>query len=87
MKEQKCRQREAAARRPHWVMKKTFEPPKTTDSGYGGRIAAKSGGGGEGGRADGQPPLKKLRRQDKTLRPSWEAKKGMKEKGSTAIMP
>ena len=83
MKEEKRRQREAAARHPHWVMKKAFEPPKTTDSGYGGRIAAKSGGG-EGGRADGKPPLKKLRRQDKTLHPSWETKK---EKESTAIMP
>ena len=42
--------------------------------------------GGEGGRADGQPPLKKLRRQDKTLHSSWEAKNRMKEKESTAIM-
>ena len=66
MKEEKHRQREAAARRPHCVVKKAFESPKTTDSGYGGRIGAKSGGGGEGGRADGQPPLK-LRRRDKTL--------------------
>ena len=36
MKEQR-HQREAAARRPHLVMKKAFEPPKTTDSGHGGQ--------------------------------------------------
>ena len=70
-KEEKRRQREAAARRPHCVVKRAFESPKPTDSGYGGRIGAKSGGGGEGGRADGQPP----------------SKKRMKEKESTAMPP
>ena len=50
--------------------KKVFAPPKQTDSGYGGRITAKSGG-----RADGQPPLKKSRREDKALHPPWQAKK------------
>ena len=72
MKKEKHRQRETAARRPQWAMEKAFEPPKTTDSGYGGRIAAKFGGGGGGGRADGKSPSKKLRWQEKTLYPSWE---------------
>ena len=58
---------------------KVFAPPKQTDSGYGGRIAAKSGGG-----ADGQPPLKKPRREDKTLHPSWQAKKKMEESAATS---
>jgi hypothetical protein len=91
IKEEKRRQREAAAKRPHWATKKAFEPPRRTDSGYEGRIAAKSGGGGgtrgEGERVDGQPPLKKPRREDKALHPSWEAKKRMKEKESAAIVP
>ena len=86
VKEERRRQREAAAKRPHWATKKVFEPPRNTDSGYGGRITAKSGGGG-GERVDGQPPLKKPRREDKALHPSWEAKKRMKEKESAAIIP
>ena len=87
MKEEKGRQREAAAKRPHWATKKVFEPPRQTDSGYGGRVAAKSGGAGGDERVDGQPPLKKPRRGDKAPHPSWEAKKRMKEKESAAIMP
>lgn len=87
IKEEKHRQREAAAKRPHWATKKVFEPPTKTDSGYGGRIAAKSGSGGGGERVDSQPPLKKPRREDKALHPSWEAKKRMKEKESAAIIP
>ncbi|KAF9648027.1 Bud-site selection protein [Thelephora ganbajun] len=87
VKEEKRRQREATAKRPHWATKKVFEPPKQTDSGYGGRIAVKSGGGSGGGRMDGQPLLKKPRREDKALHPSWEAKKKMKEKESAAIIP
>ena len=58
--------------------KKVFAPPKQTDSGYGGRITAKSGGG-----VDGQPWLKKPRREDKTLHPSWQAKEKMKESAAT----
>ena len=85
MKEEKHRRREAAARRTHWAMKKAFEPPKTTDSGHGDRTAAKFSGGGEGGRVDGQPSLKELRREDKSLHPSWEAKKRMKEKEPATI--
>lgn len=80
-KEEKRRQREAAAKRPHWAAKKAFEPPKQTDSGYGGRNAAKSAGG------DGKPPLKKPRLEEKPLHPSWEAKKKVKEKESAAIVP
>jgi len=83
VKEEKRRQRETAVRRPHWATKKAFEPPKQADSGYGGRIAAKSGGG----RMDGQPPLKKPRREDRSLHPSWEAKKKMKQRESAAIIP
>jgi len=86
IKEEKRRQREVAAKRPRWATKKVFEPPKRTDTGYGGRAAAKSGGGG-GGRVEGQPLSKKPRREDKTLHPSWEAKKKMKEKESAAIIP
>ena len=85
VKEEKGRQREAAAKRPHWATKRVFEPPRQTDSGYGGRIAAKTGGGDK--RVGGQPPLKKPRREDKALHPSWEAKKRMKEKESAAIIP
>ena len=82
VKDEKRRQRDAGIKRPQWAVKKAFAPPKQTDSGYGGRIAAKSGGG-----ADGQPPLKKSRREDKALHPSWQAKKKMKEKESAAIIP
>ena len=53
IKEEKRLQREAVVRRPRWAVKKAFEPPKQTDSGYKGRFAAKPGGG----RVDGQPPL------------------------------
>ena len=38
-------------------------------------------------RGDEQPPLKKPRREDKALHPSWEAKKRMKEKEPAAIIP
>ena len=38
-------------------------------------------------RGDEQAPLKKLRREDKALHPSWEAKKRMKEKEPAAIIP
>ena len=86
MKEEKRRRREATARRPHWATKKTFEPPKQTDAGYGGRITAKTDGGGEGGRMDGHS-LKKPRREEKSLHPSWEAKKKMKERESAAMVP
>ena len=85
IKKERRRQREVAAKRPHWAAK-VFEPPKRTDSGYGGRVATKSGGAG-GGKMDGQPPLKKPRREDKPLHPSWEAKKKMKQKESAAIIP
>jgi len=85
--EEKRRKRQAGVRRPEWATKDTFEPPKQTDSGYGGRVAARSGRGGEGGRVDGQLSLKKPRREDKALHPSWEAKKRMKEKESAAIVP
>lgn len=84
IKEEKRRQREAAAKRPRWATKRAFEPPKQTDSGYGGRTTAKSG---VGGRGDGQSPLKKSRREDKPLHPSWEAKRKMKKKESAAIIP
>jgi hypothetical protein len=84
IKEEKRHKREAVAKRPHWAAKKAFEPPKQTDSGYGGRIDAKSGGGG---RVDGIPPPKKPRREDQPLHPSWEAKKNMKKKESAAIIP
>jgi len=87
VKEEKRRKREAATKRPHWATRNTFEPPKQTDSGYGGRIVARSGRGGEAGRVDGQSSLKKPRREDKALHPSWEAKKRMKEKESAAIVP
>ena len=53
-----------------------------TDSGYGGRVAAKSGG-----EADGQPPLKEPRREDKSLHPSWQAKEKMKEESAATIPP
>ena len=53
MKEEKHRQREAAAKCPHWVTKRVFEPPRRTDSGYGGRMAAKSSGGSGRGRERG----------------------------------
>jgi hypothetical protein len=79
---EKRRQREAAAKRPRWATKKPFERSKQTDSGYGGRTAAKSGGG----RGDRQSPLKKSRREDEPLRPSWEAKKKLKRE-SAAITP
>lgn len=62
-------------------------PPKQTDSGYQGRITAKSGVAGGSGSVHGQPPLKKLRREERSLHPSWEAKKRMKEKESAAIIP
>ena len=62
--------------------KKVFAPPKQTDSGYGGRIAAKSGGG-----VDGQPRLKKPRREDNALHPSWQVKKKMKEESAVTIPP
>ena len=84
IKEEKRRQREATAKRPRWATKRVFEPPKQRDSGYGGRIATKTGGGG---REDGQPPLKKQRPEDKPLHPSWEAKKKMKKRESAAIIP
>ena len=52
-------------------------------------MAAKSSGGsGRGrGRGDEQVPLKKLRREDKALHPSWEAKKSMEEKERAARIP
>jgi hypothetical protein len=81
IKEEKRSQREAAPKRPHWAAKKAFEPPKQTDSGYGGRITAKSAGD------NGKPPLKKPRGEEKPLHPSWEAKKKVKEKESAAIVP
>lgn len=87
IKEEKRRQREAASKRPHWATKKAFEPPKQTDSGYGGRTAAKSGGVDGDRRIDGQPPPKKPRREDRPLHPSWEAKKQLKKKESAAIVP
>ena len=62
--------------------KKAFAPPKQTNSRYGGRIAARSGGG-----VDGQPLLKKSGREDKALHPSWQAKKKTKEMESAAIIP
>jgi len=77
IREEKRRQREAAPKRPPWAAKRAFEPPKQTDSGYGGRS----------GRVDGQPLQNKPRREDKGLHPSWEAKKKMKEKQSAAIIP
>ena len=81
VKEEKRRQREALAKRPRWATKKAFEPPKQTDSGYGGRMNAKTNGGDGGG----EPPLKRARRDDKPLHPSWEAKKKMK--GKATIVP
>ena len=65
IKDEKHRQQGAATKRPHWAVKKAFAPPKQTDSGYGGRIATRSGDG-----VDGQPPLRKPRREDKALHPS-----------------
>ena len=51
-------------------------------------VAKSSGGSGRGReRGDGRPPLKKPRRDDKALHPSWEAKKKMKEKEPAAIIP
>lgn len=87
IKEEKYRQREAAAKRPHWAAKKVFMPPKQTDSGYQGRIAAKSGVVDGGGRVHGRPPLKKPRQEERALHPSWEAKKRLKKKESAAIIP
>jgi hypothetical protein len=87
MKEEKRRQRETASKRPRWATKNAFEPPKQTDSGYGGRTVAKSDRGNGGGKGDEQPLPKKSRREDKPLHPSWEAKKKMKKKESAAIMP
>ena len=87
IKEEKRRRREATAKRPHWAAKRAFVPPKQSDSGYQGRSVAKPGGTGEGGRVDGQPPPKRPRREERSLHPSWEAKKRMKEKESAAITP
>jgi hypothetical protein len=83
IKEEKRRQRETATKRPRWATKKPFERPKQTDSGYGGRTTVKSGGG----KGDGESPLKKSRREDKPLHPSWEAKKKLKKRESGAITP
>ena len=87
VKEEKRRKREVAAKRPRWATKTAFEPPRQRDSGYGGRTAVESGRGDGGGKGDDQSPLKKLRREDKSLHPSWEAKKRMKKKESAAITP
>ena len=48
IKDEKHRQQGAATKHPHWAVKKAFALPKQTDSGYGGRIATKSGGGVDG---------------------------------------
>ena len=48
IKDEKHRRQGAATKRPHWAVKKAFALPKQTDSGYGGRVAAKSGGGADG---------------------------------------
>jgi len=59
-----------------------FEPPTTRDSGYASRTKAIQS-------ADEPPlpPAKRIRREDRPLHPSWEAKKKLKESQKVAIVP